>query len=41
MGPFFYYVLVPSKADETVPVIAETARRYELVCFDPQQEKLL
>lgn len=41
MGPFFYFALVPSKADETVPFIVETARRHELVCFDPQQEKLL
>jgi hypothetical protein len=41
MGPFFYFALVPSKADETVPFIAETAQRHELVCFDPQQEKLL
>jgi hypothetical protein len=41
MGPFFYFALVPSKADETIPFIAETARRHELVCFDPQQEKLL
>jgi hypothetical protein len=41
MGPFFYFALVPSKADETVPFIADTARRHELVCFDPQQEKLL
>jgi hypothetical protein len=41
MGPFFYFALVPSKADETVPFIAETARRHELVCFDPQQERLL
>jgi hypothetical protein len=41
MGPFFYFALMPSKADETVPFIAETARRHELVCFDPQQERLL
>jgi hypothetical protein len=41
MGPFFYFALVPSKAGETVPFIVETARRHELVCFDPQQVKLL
>jgi hypothetical protein len=41
MGPFLYFSLVPSKAGESVPFIVETARRHELVGFDPQQAKLL
>jgi hypothetical protein len=41
MGPFLYFAPVPSKVDETVPFVAEVARRHHLVCFDPQQEALL
>jgi hypothetical protein len=41
IGPFVYFTLVPSKVDEMVPFIVEAARRHELVCFDPQQAKLL
>jgi hypothetical protein len=41
IGPFFYAALVPSKADETIGFIAETARRHDLICFDPQQDRLL
>jgi hypothetical protein len=39
-GPFFYFSMVASRADETVPRIAEAARRHAFVFFDPQ-EKLL
>jgi hypothetical protein len=41
MGPFFYFSLRWSKAEEVLPFIAETARNHGLVCFDPQRAELV
>jgi hypothetical protein len=41
MGPFFYFAMTYSGAEEAVPFVAETAARHGLVCFDPQTTKLI
>lgn len=41
MGPFFYFALTYSGAEEALAFVAETARTHGLVCFDPQRPGLL
>ena len=40
-GDTFYFGVVYSAVEEVVPWIAEQARLHGLVCFDPQQDRLL
>ena len=40
-GRFLYLALAFAKTEEVLGFIAETARKYDLVCFDPQTETLL
>jgi hypothetical protein len=40
-GDFFYFGIVPSAAAEVAKFAAQTADKQGLVCFDPQQERLL
>jgi hypothetical protein len=38
MGPFVYFTLTWSGAQQAVPTIAQIARDRGLVCYDPQRE---
>jgi hypothetical protein len=40
-GPFIYFAIVYSKADEAVTFAAELAVKHRLNCFDPQSAHLL
>ncbi|MEV6965181.1 hypothetical protein AB0M47_08675 [Hamadaea sp. NPDC051192] len=40
-GPFFYTSLRPSMADNAIVYCARVATEHGLVCFDPQQERLV
>jgi hypothetical protein len=41
MGPFFYFAMTYSGAEQALPFVAETAAAHGLVCFDPQSTKLI
>ena len=41
MGPFFYFAMTYSGAERALPFVAETARARGLVCFDPQEQRLI
>jgi len=41
MGPFFYFAMTYSGAEEALPFVAETADAHGLVAFDPQTTKLI
>jgi hypothetical protein len=40
-GPFIYFAMVPSAADETLRFVVEVAKTAGLVAFDPQTGKVL
>jgi hypothetical protein len=39
-GPYFYFGIVWSRAEEVAAFVARIAREQGLVCFDPQSEEL-
>lgn len=40
-GPYIYFPMSYSRAEEASAYVAEVARRLGLVCFDPQEDRLL
>ncbi|MFF9819005.1 hypothetical protein [Streptomyces sp. NPDC014006] len=40
-GPLFYFGMVFSKCQEAAPFAADLARTLGLVCFDPQDQRLI
>jgi hypothetical protein len=41
IGPFLYFSLVAGMAEAVLQFIVDSAHEHELVCFDPQTERLL
>jgi hypothetical protein len=41
IGTFFYFGIVGSRVDEVVPFVARVAKEHGLVCFDPQEARVL
>ena len=41
IGSFFYFPMRYGSVEEAVPFIVEHANAHDLVCFDPQTERLL
>jgi hypothetical protein len=40
-GTFFYFALTYSGIHEALPFVAQTAKAHGLVCFDPQEDRLV
>ena len=41
VGSVFYFSMTYSAAEDAIPFIVDRAQVHQLVCFDPQTEKLL